>query len=84
MPLLKLLLELKAAGKVKHFGVSNFSASQFELLQSRLDTPLITNQVEINPINFECVRGWYNGSITTFKSASNGMVMFSGGRYFCF
>ncbi|PKF61699.1 oxidoreductase [Psychromonas sp. psych-6C06] len=45
--------ELKASGKVKHFGVSNFSASQFELLQSRLDTPLITNQVEINPINFD-------------------------------
>lgn len=45
--------ELKASGKVKHFGVSNFSASQFELLQSRLDEPLITNQVEINPINFD-------------------------------
>jgi len=44
--------ELKASGKVKHFGVSNFSASQFELLQSRLDEPLITNQIEINPINF--------------------------------
>jgi predicted oxidoreductase len=45
--------QLKASGKVKHFGVSNFSASQFELLQSRLDEPLITNQVEINPINFD-------------------------------
>ncbi|PKG38205.1 aldo/keto reductase [Psychromonas sp. Urea-02u-13] len=45
--------ELKASGKVKHFGVSNFSTSQFELLQSRLDAPLITNQIEINPINFD-------------------------------
>jgi len=44
--------QLKESGKVKHFGVSNFSASQFELLQSRLDTPLITNQVELNPLNF--------------------------------
>lgn len=43
--------ELKAAGKVKHFGVSNFTPAQFALLQSRLDTPLITNQVEINPVN---------------------------------
>ncbi|MCG6200518.1 aldo/keto reductase [Psychromonas antarctica] len=43
--------ELKASGKVKHFGVSNFTASQFDLLQSRLDLPLMTNQVEINPIN---------------------------------
>ena len=45
--------ELKTSGKVKYFGVSNFSASQFELLQSRLDEPLITNQLEINPINFD-------------------------------
>ena len=44
--------ELKQSGKVKHFGVSNFTTSQFDLLQSRLDAPLVTNQVEINPINF--------------------------------
>ncbi|MCW8995225.1 MAG: aldo/keto reductase [Psychromonas sp.] len=43
--------ELKQSGKVKHFGVSNFTATQFDLLQSRLDEPLMTNQVEINPIN---------------------------------
>ncbi len=42
---------LKNAGKVLHFGVSNFLPSQFSLLQSRLDAPLVTNQVEINPIN---------------------------------
>lgn len=45
--------ELKQQGKVQHFGVSNFTPSQFELLQSRLDAPLVTNQVEINPLNFE-------------------------------
>lgn len=44
---------LKKSGKVHHFGVSNFTASQFALLQSRLDTPLVTNQVEINPLNME-------------------------------
>ena len=44
---------LKAAGKVQHFGVSNFTTSQFNLLQSRLDSPLITNQVEINPLNMQ-------------------------------
>ncbi len=43
---------LKSAGKVSHFGVSNFTSSQFSLLQSRLDEPLVTNQVEINPFNF--------------------------------
>lgn len=46
---------LKQTGKVTHFGVSNHSPSQFELLQSRLDCPLVTNQVEINPINFDVV-----------------------------
>lgn len=44
---------LEGAGKVHNFGVSNFSASQFSLLQSRLDKPLITNQIEINPINMQ-------------------------------
>ncbi|ELR66723.1 Oxidoreductase, aldo/keto reductase family [Photobacterium marinum] len=44
---------LKQQGKVNDFGVSNFSPAQFDLLQSRLDAPLVTNQVEINPLNFE-------------------------------
>jgi len=39
---------LKQNGKVLHFGVSNFSATQFELLQSCLPFPLITNQLEIS------------------------------------
>ncbi len=45
--------QLKEQGKVQHFGVSNFTPSQFSLLQSRLDFPLVTNQVEINPLNFD-------------------------------
>lgn len=45
--------ELKQQGKVSHFGVSNFTPAQFDLLQSRWDAPLVTNQVEINPLNFE-------------------------------
>ena len=39
-------MSLKDAGKVKAFGVSNFSASQFELLNTL--TPLVTNQLEIS------------------------------------
>lgn len=35
---------LRASGKVKHFGVSNFTPSQFNLLHNRF--PLVTNQVE--------------------------------------
>ena len=40
--------ELVDAGKIAQFGVSNFSASQVELLQSAIDVPITVNQVEIN------------------------------------
>jgi predicted oxidoreductase len=39
---------LRAAGKVQHFGVSNFTPAQYKLLASRLDFPLVTNQVEFS------------------------------------
>jgi predicted oxidoreductase len=43
-------------GKVRFFGVSNFSPEQFSFLQSRLSLQLVTNQIEfslmhINPIH---------------------------------
>jgi predicted oxidoreductase len=41
-------VNLKQSGKVTGFGVSNFTPFQFDLLQSRLDFPLLTNQVEIS------------------------------------
>lgn len=41
-------VKLKAAGKVLHFGVSNFTPSQFEMLQQFLPFPLVTNQIEIS------------------------------------
>ena len=37
---------LQQSGKVRHFGVSNFTPAQFELLSSRF--PLVTNQVELS------------------------------------
>jgi predicted oxidoreductase len=40
---------LQAAGKVRHFGVSNFSRHQFECLHRRF--PLATNQVEFSPLH---------------------------------
>ncbi|GAA4877206.1 aldo/keto reductase family oxidoreductase [Ferrimonas pelagia] len=44
------LEQLHRDGKVRYFGVSNFTPSQFDLLQSRLSLPLITNQIEISPL----------------------------------
>ena len=38
--------ELEAAGKVRHFGVSNFSSRQLELLQSGIKQKLLVNQMQ--------------------------------------
>ncbi|NVC64286.1 aldo/keto reductase family oxidoreductase [Vibrio sp. 05-20-BW147] len=76
--------ELHKVGKVKHFGVSNFSPRQFELLQSRLGKPLVTNQVEINPLQFDVV---HNGTLDQLQmqrvrpmawSCLGGGALFSG------
>ena len=40
---------LQLQGKVQHFGVSNFTTAQFDLLQSRF--PLVTNQIELHPLH---------------------------------
>jgi predicted oxidoreductase len=40
---------LRETGKVLHFGVSNFTPSQFEMLANHTD--LVTNQVECNPLH---------------------------------
>ncbi len=37
-----------ASGKVKSVGVSNFRPWDWQLLQSRMQTPLVTNQIEIS------------------------------------
>lgn len=39
---------LAAAGKVAHFGVSNFSVPQLRLLGAALDRPLVAHQFELN------------------------------------
>ena len=48
---------LRSSGKVQHFGVSNFTPSQFSLLHSRF--PLVTNQVECSLLQMAPI---YDGS----------------------
>jgi predicted oxidoreductase len=55
---------LKQNGKVLHFGVSNFSASQFEMLQSYLPFPLITNQIELSLTAYQPL---FDGTIDTLQ-----------------
>lgn len=45
--------ELRRAGKVRYFGVSNFKSHQLTMLQSYLDFKLVTNQIEISPYELE-------------------------------
>lgn len=40
-------------GKVRAAGVSNFSASQFDLLNASMERPLATNQIELNLMHME-------------------------------
>ncbi len=44
------LTQLRAAGKIKEAGVSNFSHTQIRALQSKLDFPLLANQPEFSPL----------------------------------
>lgn len=76
------LNELQQAGKVKHFGVSNFSPSQFELLQSRLDTPLVTNQVQFSAMYLDPI---FDGTFDLMQQRRVAPMIWSpvaGGRMF--
>lgn len=47
------LNQLLRSGKIRSAGVSNYSASQFSALNSRMEQPLVTNQVQFNPFAME-------------------------------
>lgn len=50
------LQSLVRNGKVLHLGVSNFTPPQLDLLQSRLDLPLVTNQIELSVLSVDALR----------------------------
>ncbi len=52
--------QLKSAGKVLEFGVSNFLPGQFDNLQSYLDVKLVTNQIEVS---VAAIDSFHNGTI---------------------
>ncbi|MGY5819465.1 aldo/keto reductase [Vibrio chemaguriensis] len=75
--------ELHKVGKVKHFGVSNFTPRQFELLQSRLGKPLVTNQVEINPLHFEVAHDGTLDQMQMLRTRPMAWSCLGGGSIFC-
>lgn len=72
--------ELKTSGKVKHFGVSNFTPSQFELLAAHTD--LVTNQVECSPLHTGPI---FDGTFDQLLQRQLRPMIwspFAGGKYF--
>ena len=47
------LNQLLRSGKIRSAGVSNFSAAQFDALNSRMERPLVTNQVEFHLLHMD-------------------------------
>lgn len=74
--------DLHRAGKVRHFGVSNFSPRQFEMLQRHFPQRLVTNQVEFSVL---CLEHIQNDNLSFFLK--EGIIPMSwsplaGGRLF--
>ncbi|MCA9730857.1 aldo/keto reductase family oxidoreductase [candidate division KSB1 bacterium] len=75
-------MHLRQEGKVLHFGVSNFTPWQFNLLQSRLDFPLVTNQVEISPLEFEVMHDGTLDQCQQLRIVPQAWSPFAGGAFF--
>ncbi|MEL6143194.1 MAG: aldo/keto reductase [Bacteroidota bacterium] len=71
---------LKQSGKVFHFGVSNFTCSQFELLASV--TELVTNQVECSPLHNDPIFDGTFDQLMQRQLRPMTWSPFGGGQYF--
>jgi predicted oxidoreductase len=76
------LTDLRAAGKVLYCGVSNFTPWQFDLLSSRLDFPLVTNQVEISVLNMQALHDGTVDQCQRLRIAPMAWSPLGGGRLF--
>ena len=71
---------LQQDGKVRHFGVSNFTPAQFDLLASRF--PLVTNQIELSVMHLDPL---HDGTLDQCQRLSLAPMIWSalgGGRLF--
>jgi predicted oxidoreductase len=73
---------LKKEGKVLYFGVSNFTPGQFDLLQSYLKYPLVSNQVEISPLHLESFSNGQLDHCHQKRISPMAWSPFGGGRIF--
>ena len=56
--------ELHSAGKIRHFGVSNYSPYQIELLRKHLRRPLVANQIQLGLAHWYTDPGASKAAIT--------------------
>lgn len=66
--------DLVASGKVRAVGVSNFRPWDWELLQSGMKTPLVTNQIEIS---LGCLQPFTNGDLAFHQRQSQPVMAWS-------
>jgi predicted oxidoreductase len=74
--------QLKEQGKVRHFGVSNFTPRQMEMLQREYNGPLVTNQIELSVLHEE---PFFDGTINYLQKEKIKPMAWSplaGGRLF--
>lgn len=70
---------LTAAGKVRHFGVSNMSASQIRYLQRALPEPLVANQLELSLARLD----WLDQGVHVNQKAGAGVNFAEGLLEYC-
>lgn len=74
--------KLKQSGKVLSFGVSNFTTSQFEMLQSYLPFPLVTNQIELSLLKHEPFFNGITDTLMKYKVKPLAWSPLGGGKFF--
>lgn len=77
-----IFMKLRAEEKIRFVGVSNFTPSQFQLLQSKLEMPLVTNQVECSLLHLHSI---YDGTFDQCQEYSISPMIwspFAGGKLF--
>jgi predicted oxidoreductase len=58
------LQKLKAAGKIKNIGISGFSVHQHQLLASYLESPIVSNHIDLSLLNTDVLE---NGTLDYIK-----------------
>lgn len=74
--------QLRKEGKVLHFGVSNFTIAQFEMLQSYLPFPLVTNQIELSLFKNEPLFNGDTDAMMKYKVRPLAWSPLGGGKFF--